>query len=78
MKLIKYLDRYIDDKSYKITIMKGMVNINNYQEISDFSDTKIAIKNSEGITTIVGSNLVIAKMLDGEVLITGNIFSINF
>lgn len=77
LRINKYLDRYLDNKEYKITIMKDMVNINNYLEIKDFSDTKIVIKNSYGTTTITGTNLVIEKMLDDEVLITGNIMSIS-
>lgn len=78
MKITKYVDRFVNDNNYKITIMKDMVNVNNYEEIKDFSDTKIVIKSSTGITTIMGSNLIIAKMLDKEILVTGNIFSINF
>lgn len=77
MKINKYLDRYLNNNEYKITIMKDMININNYIEIKDFSDTKIVIKNSYGITTISGINLVIAKMVDNEILITGNIMSID-
>ena len=77
MKINECLDRYLKDKEYKITIMKDMININNYIEIKDFSDTKIIIRNSYGSTTIIGTNLVISKLVDNEVLITGNIQSIN-
>ena len=78
MKLPKNLSRYINDRDYKIIITENYVNVNNYLEIKDFSDTKILIKSSKGITTINGINLVIVKMLENELLISGTIASIEF
>lgn len=78
MKLLKNLDRYINDKEYKIIITDNYVNVNNYLEIKDFSSTRILIKSLKGITTINGTNLVIVKMLDHELLINGKIISIEF
>ena len=44
----------------------------------DFSDTKISISYLDSKYIIVGTNLVISKMLEEEVLITGNIEGISF
>ena len=77
MKLSKYLTKYIEDNVYKITIFNNCVNVNNYQDIKDFSDTKIVINHSNGTTIITGTNLTITKLLDKELLITGNIYSLN-
>ena len=76
MKLINRLDRYITDKSYKIIIKDNNINIINYKEIKDFSNTTIKIDTNKGITTITGENLVVSKMQDNEVLITGKIKTI--
>ena len=54
----------------------------NFQYISlsefDFSDTKISINYLDDIYIIIGTNLVISKMMEEELLITGNIESISF
>ena len=76
MKIFNKLDRYITDKTYKIIIKHNTINIINYIEIKDFSNTKIVINNTNGITTIIGKNLVVSKMQDNEVLITGIIKNI--
>ena len=76
MKIFNKLDRCITDKTYKIIIKPNTINIINYIEIKDFSNTKIVINSTNGITTIIGKNLVVSKMQDNEVLITGIIKNI--
>lgn len=78
MKLFNYLDRYLTDNEYKITITNNYLNIINYQEILDFSNKEIAIRHPNGITIIKGNNLVVSKMQDEELLIKGDIKSILF
>ncbi len=73
MKLNDYIDRYLIDKTYSITIKNNYIHIINYIEIIDFSSSKIVIKHQKGITTIIGTNLIISKMLKDELLITGKI-----
>ena len=76
MKLLNYLDKYLIDNQYKITISNNYLNIINYQEIIDFSNKEISIRHNEGITIIKGNNLVVSKMQDEELLIKGDIKSI--
>lgn len=73
MKMFDKLDRYLTDKEYKIIYKNNYLNIINYIEILDFNEYEISIKYDRGITRIIGSNLVISKMLDDELLIVGNI-----
>lgn len=77
MKLIDTLDRYLFEKDYKITINNNCLNINNYDEIVNFSLTKIVIRCQKKQLIIEGRNLIIAKMLDNEVLIKGTITNLN-
>ena len=70
------LDRYLMDTTYKIIIKDNTINIINYEEIKDFSSNKIVVKNKKNITTIIGKDLVVSKMQDNEVLITGLIKTI--
>lgn len=76
MNLLNTLDRYLVDKSYKIIIKENYINIINYIEIKDFSNSKIVISIPNSTTIITGTNLVVSKMQDNEVLITGNIKTI--
>ena len=77
MKLINTLDRYLFEKDYKIIITNDCLNINNYDEIIDFSLTKIIIRCQNKKIIIEGRNLIITKMLDNEVLIKGTITNLN-
>lgn len=73
MKALDRLDNYLTDKEYKIIYKKNYLDIINYIEVIDFTDKEIKIKYQEGTTKILGTHLVISKMLDEELLITGNI-----
>lgn len=73
MNLLNKIDNYLTDTEYKIIYKKNYLNIINYLEVIDFTDKEIKIRNKYGITKVKGINLVISKMLDNELLITGNI-----
>lgn len=78
MKLFDKLDRYLEDNDYKVTISKGMIHIINYLEIVDFSSTRVVVRYQEGTTTLLGTDLVVSKMMDDELLITGKLKSIEY
>ena len=73
MKVFDRLDRYLTDKEYKIIYKDKYLNIINYVEILDVNEKEIDIKNNNGITKILGNNLVISKMLEDEMVIVGDI-----
>lgn len=73
MKLTKILDNYINEKKFSIIYREGKLDIINYSEIPSFSDVLIAIRYHDEVYHIEGNNLVIARMMDDEVLITGKI-----
>jgi len=76
--LFEYFDRYLVDREYKITITEKQIHIMNYQEIEDFSSSRIVVRYSNGITIFLGSDLVVSKMQDDELLITGRIKTIEY
>ena len=71
------LDNYLYDREYRIIIKENYVNIVNYDEIVDFNSNKISVKYKNKLITIEGLNLTINKMIEDEVLITGNISNIS-
>lgn len=76
MRLISKLDRYLEDKNYQIIIKENQINIINFEEVIDFSISKISIRCNNKIINVEGKNLIISKMLDEEILITGVIFNV--
>lgn len=76
MNILNRIDNYLYDKEYKIIIKINEVNIINYDEIIEFSLDKVSIRYKNKKIIIEGQNLVISKMLDDEVLITGNISNV--
>ena len=73
MKMIRLIDNYINDKTFSIIYKNNGLNIINYSEIKDFSSTSISIRHENTIYHIEGKDLVISKMMENEILITGNI-----
>lgn len=78
IKLVRVLSDYVNDKNFSIIYKNNRLDIINYSKILDFSDTKISISYFNNIYIINGTNLVISKMMEEELLITGNIESISF
>lgn len=78
MKIIDKINNYINEPDYKIIVTNKYINIINYQEILDFNSTRISIKYQNGITIINGKNLVVSKMIEDEILVLGEFYSINF
>ena len=67
------LDNYLCDREYKIIVKDGSVDIVNYDEIVDFTLTKISVRYKNKIIIVEGRDLTISKMIDNEVLVVGNI-----
>lgn len=76
MKLLNRVENYLYDREYKIILKDNQINIINYDEIIDFSLTKISIRIKQKIIIIEGTKLIISKMLEDEVLVTGNVSNI--
>lgn len=73
----KILD-YIKDTKFKIIIYDNKIDICNYKEIIIFESNRIVINCNTFNISIKGNNLIINKVYDNEVLITGNILNIEF
>ena len=73
MKITDRFNNYIEDREYKIIIKENYLNIVNYDEIVDFSLYKVSVRIKNKLILVEGTRLVISKMLEQEVLITGDI-----
>jgi sporulation protein YqfC len=73
MRIIDKLVDYVYDKKMSVHIYEKCVNIVNYKEISNFNSNKVTVIYTEGKITIGGKNLVVSKLFDNEILISGEI-----
>ena len=78
MNIINKISNYIREDKFQLIYLKDMVNVINYEEIREFTDTLIVIKDKNNLYKIIGKNLVVSKMQDNEILITGVINNIEF
>lgn len=69
---------YILESELKITILENRVDIVNYTEIGHFDSNKIIVRKQNGSIIINGTNLVVSKLLNDEILIDGKISNIEF
>ena len=78
LRMFDYFDRYLVDKDYKVTISDHKIHIVNYLEIEDFSSTRVVVRYDRGRTILSGVDLVVTKMQDEELLITGKLKMIEY
>ena len=74
--MLRDLRNYILEKDFRINYIKNKLNIVNYEVIDHFSFDKVIVRYSDGVVNIKGENLIISKLLEDEVLISGIIKNI--
>ena len=78
MNIINGIRSYILDDDLKITIINNKINIVNYKDIGHFDSDKVIVKVEKGQILVKGSDLVVSKLMNSEILITGNFSNIEF
>ena len=78
MNLINGIRSYILDDPLKPTIVKNKINIVNYVDIGNFTSDKIIVKTNYKNIIIKGKDLVVSKLMNNEILITGQFDDIEF
>ena len=73
---MKGIINYINDDDFKLLMINKKININNYTNILSMTDTRISLISKIGRIVIKGEDLIVKKLINNEVLIEGNISSI--
>lgn len=76
--MLKSINKFIKNNDFSINILNNLININNFLDITILESNKIVLEIPNGYLRIFGDNLVIKKLLDNEILITGIINSLEF
>lgn len=78
MNIIDGIRSYILENDLKITIVNNKINIVNYNDIGHFDSNKIVVKTDSKNIIVYGSDLVVSKLMNSEILITGEFTNIEF
>lgn len=76
--MLKSINRFIKNNEFSINILNNLININNFIDITILESNKIVLEIPNGYLRIFGSNLIIKKLLDNEIVIIGTISSLEF
>lgn len=74
--MIDKIRNYIRDDEFRLTIFKDRLHIINYLEILTLSNKYISVDTGDNLIVIKGENLILNKLLDNEILITGKIYTV--
>lgn len=66
------------ENEFKITILKDKINIVNYDRIINLTDNEVSLKVENTKIRIYGNNLMLNKLLDREILLTGKVSKVEF
>lgn len=78
MGLVHRFRNYLLEEEFEIKMYKGAVNIVNFTEIGHFDSYKVIVKSDSLSIYIEGHDLVVSKLLQDEILVTGKIEKIEF
>lgn len=74
--MLRSINRFINDKRFYININNEYINIVNFENIVILEENKVVVIGDLKKFSIKGSNISINKLLDDELLISGNFSSI--
>ena len=69
---------FISDTSFQMNVFKNCINIINYKKILTMNSEKIILDIGNNKLVISGDKLVVKKLLESEMVITGEIVSIEY
>ena len=74
--MLEKISNYVNDKEFRITLYNDKIHIINYKQIISLEDSYISILSNNKKVSITGTNLILNKLVDNEMLIKGNISKI--
>ena len=73
MSIVRRTRNYLLDETFNMRVLKNKIDICNYESIGYLDNDLIIINYDSGEIKIKGENLVVSKLLNDELLISGNI-----
>lgn len=74
--MLDRLYEYVSDNQFRFTVYDNYFHVVNFKRILSLEENYISVLSNNKKITITGSNFILNKLVDDELLITGNITKI--
>jgi hypothetical protein len=74
--MLRRVYEFVKDEEFRFTVFNNRIHVVNYKKINTLNSDYILIESDDRRIGIKGNNLVLNKMLDREILVIGNVKSI--
>ena len=74
--MLDRLTNYINDNTFRFTVYENTIHVINYKRILILEEDRISFQSKNQKIKIEGEGLIIKKILNQEMLITGKIYKI--
>lgn len=78
MSVIHRFREYLLEEEFEVQIKHNQIHIINFTKIGHFDSNKVMIYYEKGSITVEGNKLVVSKLMQDEVLITGDVKKLEF
>ncbi len=75
--MLKSINKFIINNEYSINIWKNYIEINNFTDLILLEDNEVIIEIDKKIIKIKGKEIYIKKLVDKEILLSGDFETIN-
>lgn len=74
--MLNRLTNYINDNTFRFTVYENIIHVINYKRILILEEDRISFQTKNQKIKIEGEGLILKKILNQEMLITGKIYKI--
>lgn len=74
--MLNKISEYLNDNTFKLTLYEDKLHIINYQRIITLENNYVKVSTKNKKILILGDNLSLKKIVDNELLVSGNISKI--
>ena len=74
--MLNRLTNYINDNTFRFTVYENTIHVINYKRILILEEDRISFQTKNQKIKIEGERLILKKILNQEMLITGKIYKI--
>jgi len=74
--MLDRITNYINDNTFRFTVYENTIHVVNYKRILLLEEDRISFQSNNQIIKVEGEGLILKKILNQEMLITGKIYKI--
>lgn len=74
--MLRRVYEYVKDEEFRFTVYNDRIHFINFSKINTLNSDYVLIESSDRKISIKGKNLILNRLLEKEVLIIGDIYSI--